>query len=122
MSKTAVSSPPSTTEKKAKFSEKSLADAKILEKAQRHTPLIDEDGYETIEASKNKKSRRNTEKEDQGQTIDSSKGSVRRINNWSAKIIRPEAINEEWKQILEQGEMDLPRNFFDERMVGSSKI
>jgi hypothetical protein len=49
-------SPPSTTEKKAKFSEKSLADAKISEKTQRHTPLIDDDGYETIESSKNKKS------------------------------------------------------------------
>ena len=102
-------SPPRPTRKQKRSSEDDT----------KGSPAIDDQGFELIETKVQKKGRWAAEREEAAREINDWQGPVRRISAWTTKLLKPKAINEEWRQVLEQGEMTLPRNFFEDRRVGS---
>jgi hypothetical protein len=91
-----------------------------IEEGTKSSAVIDDQGFEMIESNKQKKGRRILEREESAQRTGAAPGRVRRTNPWRAKMLKPKGVVEEWKQVLEQGAMDLPRNFFEDRLVGAN--
>jgi hypothetical protein len=89
-----------------------------IEESTKTSSVVDDQGFELIESNKQKKGRRILEREESAQRTEAEQGPIRRINSWRAKIFKPKANVEEWRQVLEQGAMDLPRNCFRRQNSG----
>jgi hypothetical protein len=72
-----------------------------IEESAKTSSVVDDQGFELIESSKQKRGRRILEREESAQRTEAAQGPIRRINSWSAGMLKPKANFEESRQVLE---------------------